>query len=265
MKHILELVASTVLVGAAVPTLVAQDWIGVQPRIASEVHSVTPADAVDLLASVCRNGLRIEDGVGLTCTTRDLGDAFADIVDAAFHAKAVIYGHFLAPNSEDAAVSGWSAETHPYLWSGTLLLTKRDGKWTPLWYKSAVVTSFCRKVDMPNGREILVGEVEDRGMGHILHYIFSVDLAAPVDVRKSLLATADSYTSSCMIHKQEIGRVDWDANARRLSIELRTPPWSRTSNDTCAGDPAPSKRPPAMSILEFALTNHGFRAVAAQR
>jgi hypothetical protein len=67
------------------------------------------------------------------------------------------------------------------------------------------------------------------------------------------------------IHEQEIERVDWDADAHRLSIELRTPQWRRISNDDCAGDPAPSKQPPAMYILEFALTNHGFRVTAAQR
>ena len=83
--------------------------------------------------------------------------------------------------------------------TGTLLLTKRDGSWKPLWYGSAVVTHSFRKVATPSGRQILLCEAEDAGMGHVLHYVFSVDLTVPVDARKSLLAVADSYTSSCKV------------------------------------------------------------------
>ena len=62
-----------------------------------------------------------------------LGPAFSDIVDPEFHPEGVIYGHFLSATSEDAVVSGWSAETNPYLWNSTLLLTKGSGTWKPLW------------------------------------------------------------------------------------------------------------------------------------
>ena len=158
------------------------------------------------------------EGIGLTCSTRKLGRAFSDIVDAEFHREGVIYGHFLSANSEDAVVSGWSAETHPYLWNGTLLLTKSKGTWKPLWYKSAVLTRSCGKAAMPSGREVLFCEAEDAGMGHVFHYVFWVDLTAPVIWQKSLLTVADSYTSSCVIRRQDVQRVTWDDSTRLLLI-----------------------------------------------
>ena len=261
----LRLVLTAAVLVSAARSVDARDWSRVHPRITSQLQTLSRADAATLLAGFCTNGVKTADHIGLSCFIGQLGSTFPDIVDATFHPEAVVYGHFLSPDTEDAAVSGWSAETHPYLWSGTLLLTKRDGRWRPLWYRSAVVTHSCRKVATPSGREILLCEAEDAGMGHVLHYIFSVDLTAPVDVRKSLLAVADSYASSCMVRKQEIERVDWVERSRRLSIEIHTPQWGRTSTEVCAGDPAQAKRPLRSSILEFALYDSGFRPIIDQR
>lgn len=145
------------------------------------------------------------------------------------------------------------------LWGGTLVLTRRDGKWLPLWYKSAVITRSCRTVAMLSGREVLLCETEDGGMGHQLHYLFSVDLTRAVDIRKTLLATADSYHSECTIRRQEIQLVDWTSTSRRLSITVRTPQWRRVSAEACVGDPPAKQRPPLRSTLEFDLTDRGFR------
>lgn len=114
---------------------------------------------------------------------------------------------------------------------------------------------------MPSGREVLFCEAEDAGMGHVFHYVFWIDLTAPVIWQKSLLAVADSYTSSCVIRRQEVERVTWDDTTRMLLIQLRTPQWRRTSPETCAGDPRPVKRPPLISTREFALTDSEVRAV----
>ena len=182
-------------------------------------------------------------------------------MDAEFHPEGVIYGHFLSANSEDAVVSGWSGESHPYLWNGTLLLTRSKGTWKPLWYKSAVLTHSCGKAAMRSGREVLYCEAEDAGMGHLFHYVFWVDLTAPVIWQQSLLTVADSYTSSCVIRLQEVQRVTWDDGTRLLLIEVRTPQWRRISREVCAGDPRPMKRPPLKLTREFSLADSGFGAV----
>lgn len=147
------------------------DWRDVTPVIQSEVRRLELPEMKSLLARLCVGGLRYVDKVGVKCSTKNPGTAFDDIVDNQFHPVAVVYGHFLSSSSEDAAVSGWSNETHPALWAGTLLLTRRNGEWIPVWYKSSVITHSCQKVTTPGGREMLVCEYRDGGMGHRIHSI----------------------------------------------------------------------------------------------
>lgn len=119
------------------------DWRDVTPVIQSEVQRLDLPEMKVLLDRFCAHGIRHVEKIGAECSTGDLGPAFSDIVDNHFHPVAIIYGHFLSSSSEDAVVSGWSAETHPSLWGGTLLLTRRNGDWTPVWYKSAIITHSC--------------------------------------------------------------------------------------------------------------------------
>lgn len=251
-------VVAALILAFAVPNADTREWTRVRPRIASGVRALSAADATAILSGFCLESVRRVEGVGLTCSTQKLGPAFSEILDAEFHPEGVIYGHFLSATSEDAVVSGWSAETHPHLWNGTLLLTKSSGTWKPLWYKSAVLTHSCGKAAMPSGREVLFCEAEDAGMGHVFHYVFSVDLTAPVIWQNSLFSVADSYTSSCVVHRQEVQRVTWNDSNRLLVIEIRTPQWRRESRETCAGDPPPTKRPPLALTREFALTDKGW-------
>lgn len=251
--------------GLAVATgpLDCHDWRWITPRITSQVQEFQVADAEVLLPAFCDSSLRIVDKVGATCRTRRLGPAFADIVDDTFHPNGVIYGHFLNRDSDDAAVSGWSAETHPLLWGGTLLLTRHGGAWTPVWYRSAVITDSCRKLALPSGREILLCEDEDGGMGHTYHYLYSVDFTAPAGISESPLVSADSFENSCTIRRQQITRVEWAQGSRRLAVTVSTPEWRRLSPGVCAGDPEPMKRPPLTSTDVFELNDSGFRKVRA--
>lgn len=266
----LEMVETCKLIAAALLALTVgradgRYWTHVHPRIVSEVQTLSRSEAAEILSGFCADAVKDVKGIGLTCSTRKLGSAFSDIVDSAFRPEGVIYGHFLSAASEDAVVSGWSAETHPSLWNGTLLLTKSKGTWKPLWYRSAILTHSCGKATMPSGREVLFCEAENGGMGHVFHYVFWVDLTAPVVWQQSLFAVADSYRSSCVVRSQEVERVAWEDSSHRLSIEIRTPQWRQISTDFCAGEPAPAKRPPLTLTREFALTDRGFQPVRSPR
>lgn len=235
------------------------EWRNVRPVIRSEVQRLELPEMQVLLRRFCPGGFRQIEKIGIECSTGNLGTAFRDIIDNQFHPLAVIYGHFLSDSSEDAVVSGWSAETHPSHWGGSLLLTKRHGNWIPVWYRSAIITHSCQKVATPSRREVLVCEDRDGGMGHQLHDVYSVDLLTPVDASVPPLAVADSVKSSCVEHTQQIKSLHWAERNFTLSITVMTPVWRRTTPEPCAVDPGDGPRPPRERILVYRLADTGFR------
>jgi hypothetical protein len=196
-------------------------------------------------------------GIGMTCATKRAGGAFSDIIDNHFHPETVIYGHFLRSDSEDAVVDGWSAETHPARWGGTLLLTKQSGQWVPLWYKSALIVHSCVKMHTPSGRELLLCEDEAPGTGHQLHYLYAVDLKEPAD---HLLTSAESYNDGCTTQHQTLGPVRWISGKTRFSVTVRTTQWDHFTEGACAGNSA--KRPAPLVRLDFAATANGIQEIA---
>ena len=251
------------LLALTVEHVECREWRWIKPVIDSEVTRLLQPEADVLLSNFCRDKLRSVPKVGLECSVRTrLGERFADIVDDSFHPEGVIYGHFLGPTSDDAAVSGWSAETHPMLWGGTLLLTKRNGTWDPVWYKSSAITHSCRKFGTPTGKDILLCEEEDAGMGAQVHYLYSLDLTKPVDIRDTLLVEARSFNDGCTVRKQEIQRITWATKTRRIDVTLVTPEWRDVSTDACAGNHQQrEKRPASVSITSFELVESGFRSL----
>jgi hypothetical protein len=173
-----------------------------------------------------------------------------------------VFGHFLGPESDDAAVSGSSAESHPERWGGTLLLSKRGGVWVPVWYRSALIIDSCEKVTLPSRREMLLCEDEDGGMGHALHYLYTVDFEHPVDLQKSLLAKADSFKDDCVDQKQLLKGFRWESDRREFSVEVDTTEWQRLSTEPyCANYP---NRRPASLRLTFSVTPEGLRKLEAE-
>lgn len=102
--HNLSLVASLAVLTFGVRAE-GREWTRVRPRLASEVRTLSRADASALLSGFCMDAVTHVERIGLTCSTRKLGRAFSDIVDSEFHPEGVIYGHFLSADSEDAVVS----------------------------------------------------------------------------------------------------------------------------------------------------------------
>lgn len=234
------------------------EWRYFSPSLSRKIRILQPGDADNLLAGFCQEPTHIIDGIGLSCKTRQLGPNFSDVVDREFHPKGVIFGHFLSPASDDAAVSAWSAETHPYRWGGTLLLSRRAGAWVPIWYRSAVIIDACEKVALPDQRELLLCEDEDSGMGHALHYLYAVDLERPSDLEHSLLAKAESFKDTCITQTQVLKMVQWRPDKRGFSAEVDTTEWSRSAEPYCSSYP---KSGPASLRFVFQVTPEGLRRV----
>src|SRR5258708_2977764 len=73
----------------------------------------------------------------------------------------VVFGHFLASGSEDAAVSTMGCEPHSNNWGGTILLTHRSGRWRLIWYKGWTITQNCHVTAPRTGRQVLLCEITD--------------------------------------------------------------------------------------------------------
>jgi hypothetical protein len=124
----------------------------------------------------------------------------------------IIFGHFLSPSSDDVVVSCVDCGSHPDLYGGSLLLTRRSGAWKPVWYKRGVIVRHCRKVQLSTGREILFCEETDGGMGHSIHGLYIVDFTKPKFAWDSVVLMADSYSDAMLrgVQKQSIDRVTFD-------------------------------------------------------
>lgn len=93
----------------------------------------------------------------------------------------VTLGHFVSATSEDAALSTAGCEPHSTAtWGGTILLTRRSGRWTMLWYKGGVDTDRCHKAQLSDSREILVCIGSYGGQGNVKTLLFVEDMLAPV-------------------------------------------------------------------------------------
>jgi hypothetical protein len=228
----LSLICLAVAASSPIP---AQIWKERTPRLQWEGKSIDAAEANRLLAHVCAGRSKattvLGDEKGFGCDNpapsnqggNTLPTFRADQLTPPeppttvpnqiwFHGVSkVIYGHLLSPSSNDAALSGWGGETHPAFWGGTLLLTSEGGEWRPVWYKSAVITRFCRKIKERTGRDVLLCEEEDGGMGHSYHILYTLDFTRPESPWDAAVFVADSYLSMCRDQqKQSIDQIQFE-------------------------------------------------------
>jgi hypothetical protein len=123
-----------------------------------------------------------------------------------------------------------------------------------------LITDSCEKAPRPDGREILICELEDGGMGHRYHSLYSVDLLRPSAALA--LVEADSFQSDfCSAQRQVMEALTWAADHRGFSVVIKTPEWHRLPSGTCG--PHPPKRPPLSVSLEYDITDDGIRPRAS--
>jgi hypothetical protein len=195
-----------------------------QPTFVSEVNTPDASIILPLLTAACGDGVRTVTAKGKTAlgcgdgsmdeilASRKRGRRYPWMPYVLWQADGVIFGHFLSPTSEDAAVNCFACDGHAELYGGTLLLTKKSGEWEPVWYKAGVITRHCRRVSLATGRQILFCEETDGGMGHSIHGIYIVDFAKPRFAWDSVVLMADSYSDAMLggVQKQSIDRVTFE-------------------------------------------------------
>jgi hypothetical protein len=151
----------------------------VPPIFPSDTESPWQADGATLLEAACPkhtvSGKDIECKTGCPDFTGfgQFGDRFE------WKLVGVTRGHFLSPSSEDAALWLEGCEPHGENFGGTVLVTKRAGRWTMVWYKQGVETSQCHKARLPSACEILVCIGETGAQGNITRELYVEDLLNP--------------------------------------------------------------------------------------
>jgi len=204
--------------------LLARGTPRLQPTFASEVNTPEESLILPLLKAACGEGVRTVTAKGqkaLGCGDGSMDEILASrkrqrrypwMPYVLWEADGVIFGHFLSPTSEDAAVDCFACDGHAELNGGTLLLTKKSGEWEPVWYKAGVITRHCRRVSLLTGRQSLFREETDGGMGHTIHGLYTVDFTNPKFAWQSVVLMADSYSDGMLgfVRKQSIDRVAFE-------------------------------------------------------
>ena len=166
------------------------------------------SDGAALLEAVCPG--RVVVGKGVQCQMKC--PEFTGLSEfSGWTLLAVTRGHFLSPESDDAALAMTGCEPHSENWGGTILLTHRAQEWMMLWYKAGVETSQCHKVKLEDNREILVCLGSDGGQGLLWTQLYVEDLQAP---RPALMAGENGFfgifdsTETCGWMSDDISKPD---------------------------------------------------------
>lgn len=205
-----------------------------RPTFTSEVVAPATRILLPLLRVVCGDGVRTVNAKGQPAV--GCGDGSMEEILASRHrqrqypwmpyalweADSVLFGHFLSGASEDVLIGCTGCEGHPALFGGTLLLTKKSGEWTPVWYKPGVIVRHCRRVPLADGRQILFCEETDGGMGHSVHGLYRLDLTKPEFAWLSVVLMADAYSSLMLggAQAQSIDRVSFEESDGNLLVRV---------------------------------------------
>jgi hypothetical protein len=127
---------------------------GAEPVFPSDAEDPMQAGGAELLETVCPG--RVASGTETKC--RGACPKFTSFAgdNLGWSLSRLTHGHFRSPTSEDAALWMEGCEPHSENFGGTILMTRRSGRWIMLWYKAGVVTERCHKVPLVSGREVLV-------------------------------------------------------------------------------------------------------------
>ncbi len=157
--------------------LTALVWAQPKPVFPDDTQDPRQAGGAELLEAVCPGHVVLGKNVECNIACPEFTDFKG--TDPPWTLGRITRGHFLSPTSDDAALSMEGCESHAYNFGGTILLTRKAGKWTLLWYKGGVPTTNCHRGKLQSGREILICLGAWGGQGNVWTDLYVEDLSAP--------------------------------------------------------------------------------------
>ena len=154
-----------------------------KPVFPDDTQDPKQAGGAELLEAVCPGHVLIGEHVECKVVCPE-GSGFSG-EDYEWDLRRVLRGHFLSPTSDDTVLSMGGCESHALNFGGTILLTRRAGKWMRLWYKGEIPTGECHRVKLESGREILICYGSYGGQGNVWTDLYFEDLLMPLSALMS--------------------------------------------------------------------------------
>jgi hypothetical protein len=139
--------------------------------IPSDAVHTRPSERLILLQPVCGAHAN-ENGCSACPPGTDFPNDQLDV-------RGVVYGHFLGPLSDDAAVGFSGCESHASGLGGALLLSRRSGNWRLVSIRPAAIVEDCKKLGARDGHDVLVCFGQDGHQGVESSYLYLLDFALP--------------------------------------------------------------------------------------
>ena len=175
-------------------------------------HPVEPGTRAEMFRSAC--GVEIENG---RCPANPI-----DGTGGNWTLDAIQFGHFLSAQSEDAIVTTSGFEPLSWFPVGSMLMSKRHGRWQALGiYRVHLDVRVCRVLHASNGRDALLCHVNSRGDGVQFSTVVLVSASFDDLDLKDVFVAADS-TERCQSAKPDDTQDGDRARIRRAWIDSIT-------------------------------------------
>ncbi len=161
-------------------------------------HKPPPTDeARQFLAMVCPASRIAKDEYDPGLLACRVCPSWTDLDAGGMALQAIHYGHFTAPDADQALVATLGCEPHSLNWGASLLFTSHDGKWRFNRYLRGVITDNCTTLQRSDGRTTLVCSRHEGHQSVIARMLYTIDLLRPKDSIEVAALTLTDTVPTC--------------------------------------------------------------------
>jgi hypothetical protein len=161
----------------------AQPFGAPKPIFPNDTQDPKQAGGAELLEAVCPGHVVV--GRNIECKDICPESSAFKSSESPWFVGGITRGHLLSSTSDDAALDMGGCEAGNNNYGGTILLTRRSGKWVMMWYQAGVPTANCRRARLQSGRELLICMGEGGSAGFISTQLYVEDMTSPTRALRS--------------------------------------------------------------------------------